>query len=150
MCGRKPPIAENRTVTRRRRPNRELRTREHLTPAEVERLMEAAGAGRWGHRDATMILMAYRHGLRAAELVAATLAAGLLGSTPAAAQRLRSERAEPVSEHQAPAEYAAELHFDCLKALQAHGLYAGLAATEVTPWCGESGFWKPRLPIPVC
>jgi hypothetical protein len=53
------------------------------------------------------------------ELVAATLAAGLLASTPAAAQRLRSERPEPVSEHQARAEYAAELHFDCLKALQA-------------------------------
>jgi hypothetical protein len=84
------------------------------------------------------------------ELVAATLAAGLLASTPAAAQRLRSERAEPVSEHRARAEYA-ELHFDCLKALQAAGLYAGLAATDRSSRGAEkSGFWKPRLPIPVC
>ncbi len=52
-----------------RRPNAELRTREHLTPDEVERLIKAAGNNRWGHRDATMILIAYRHGLRAAELV---------------------------------------------------------------------------------
>ena len=32
--------------------------------------MDAARANRWGHRDATAILLAYRHGLRASELVA--------------------------------------------------------------------------------
>ena len=32
--------------------------------------MDAAGGNRWGHRDATAILLAYRHGLRASELVA--------------------------------------------------------------------------------
>jgi site-specific recombinase XerD len=53
----------------RRRPNRELRTREHLTPDEVDRLLGAAKGNRWGHRDSTMILLAYRHGLRASELV---------------------------------------------------------------------------------
>lgn len=63
------PTAEKRTVTPRRRPNAELRTREHLMPTEVETLIEAAKSNRWGHRDATMILVAYRHGLRAAELV---------------------------------------------------------------------------------
>ena len=52
-----------------RRPNRELRTREHLTEREVEKLIEAARGNRWAHRDATMILIAYRHGLRASELV---------------------------------------------------------------------------------
>ena len=60
---------EKRTVTPRRRPNATYRTREHLTGAEVEKLIKAAGNNRWGHRDATMILVAYRHGLRASELV---------------------------------------------------------------------------------
>ena len=58
------PASENRTVAPTRRPNKELRSREHLTQAEVERLMKAVG----GNRYATMILIAYRHGLRAAEL----------------------------------------------------------------------------------
>ncbi len=57
-----------RTVAPGRRPNAELRTREHLTPGEVEALMEAAKANRHGHRDATMISIAFRHGLRASEL----------------------------------------------------------------------------------
>ena len=38
------------------------------TPGEMEALVEAAKANRYGHRDATMILLAFRHGLRAAEL----------------------------------------------------------------------------------
>jgi integrase len=61
------PTEVNRTVTPTRRPNAELRTREHLTPSEVEALIEAAKGNRHGHRDATMILLAFRHGLRAAE-----------------------------------------------------------------------------------
>src|SRR5437763_1756977 len=48
--------------------NADLRTREYLTDDEVQRLTEAAKANRHGHRDATMILVAYRHGLRASEL----------------------------------------------------------------------------------
>jgi integrase len=64
-----PPTLQNRTVTPVRRPNAVLRTREYLTDAEVQRLQEAAKSNRWGHRDATMILIAYRHGLRASELV---------------------------------------------------------------------------------
>ena len=63
------PATVNRTVTPRRPPNADLRTREYLTEAEVERLMNAAKGNRWGHRDATMVLVAYRHGLRASELV---------------------------------------------------------------------------------
>jgi type 1 fimbriae regulatory protein FimB/type 1 fimbriae regulatory protein FimE len=44
--------------------------RPYLTPEEVERLATAARVrGRYGHRDATMILLAYRHGLRVSELV---------------------------------------------------------------------------------
>lgn len=50
--------------------NSTRRVREHLTPKEVEALMHAAkNAGRHGLRDATMILMAFRHGLRVSELV---------------------------------------------------------------------------------
>jgi type 1 fimbriae regulatory protein FimB/type 1 fimbriae regulatory protein FimE len=53
----------------RRAKNAELRTREYLTESEVEALMKAAKDNRWGHRDSTMILVAYRHGLRVSELV---------------------------------------------------------------------------------
>jgi integrase len=60
------PASGNKRPTRR--PNAELRTREHLTPTEVEALVEAAKKNRRGHRDATMILVAFRHGLRAAEV----------------------------------------------------------------------------------
>src|SRR5262245_8319903 len=43
--------------------------RRYLTEREVERLMDCARKyGRYGHRDATMILVAYRHGLRASEV----------------------------------------------------------------------------------
>ena len=52
----------------RRPKNDDVRSREYLTDQEVERLQETAKANRWGHRDATMILVAYRHGLRASEL----------------------------------------------------------------------------------
>src|ERR1700730_15086938 len=62
------PTKVKRTVTPRRPKNAELRTREHLTAGEVETLIEAAKGNRWCHRDATMVLVAYRHGLRAAEL----------------------------------------------------------------------------------
>jgi integrase len=63
------PITVNCTVAPRRPKNADLRTREHLTPDEVERLIEAAKANRHGHPDALIVLLAYRHGLRAAEVV---------------------------------------------------------------------------------
>src|SRR4051794_15861843 len=62
------PTAEKRTVTPVRRANAELRTREYLIEGEVDRLIAAAKANRHGQRDATMILVAYRHGLRVSEL----------------------------------------------------------------------------------
>jgi integrase len=62
------PTTVKRTVPPGRLPNAEYRTREYLTEREVERLRKAAGNNRHGHRDATMILMAFRHGLRASEL----------------------------------------------------------------------------------
>jgi type 1 fimbriae regulatory protein FimB/type 1 fimbriae regulatory protein FimE len=51
--------------------NLDVRSREHLTAAEVELLMQAAKqSGRHGHRDATLILLMYRHGLRVSEAIA--------------------------------------------------------------------------------
>jgi integrase len=63
------PATVKRTVTPRRARNGDLRTREYLTQSEVERLIKAARGNRYGHRDATMALVAYRHGLRVSELV---------------------------------------------------------------------------------
>jgi type 1 fimbriae regulatory protein FimB/type 1 fimbriae regulatory protein FimE len=62
------PSTLNRTVPLRR-PNSDLRSREYLTIAEVTALAEAAKHNRQGQRDSTMILIAFRHGLRATELV---------------------------------------------------------------------------------
>jgi site-specific recombinase XerD len=51
--------------------NAERRSREHLTPREAHRLIAAAKqCGCHGHRDSTMILLAYRHGFRVSELLA--------------------------------------------------------------------------------
>ena len=62
------PDAENRAVAPTRLANSKYRSREHLTPSEVEKLIEVAKTNRYGHRDATMLLVAFRHGLRASEL----------------------------------------------------------------------------------
>jgi len=68
------PGTENGTVSKatppRRVPNSKIRSREHLTEREITALEKAAlKSNRWGHRDATMVMLAFRHGLRAAELV---------------------------------------------------------------------------------
>jgi type 1 fimbriae regulatory protein FimB/type 1 fimbriae regulatory protein FimE len=59
----------SRPLPPRKRPYAETRSRSYLTEAEVERLIKAAGSNRHGHRDATMVLLAYRHGLRTLELI---------------------------------------------------------------------------------
>lgn len=47
----------------------QLRAREHLLPHEVEAMVKAArSVGRHGNRDAALILIAYRHGLRVSEV----------------------------------------------------------------------------------
>jgi integrase len=61
------PVTRGQPPKRRR--NAEIRPREYLTGEEAERLIAAAGQNRHGHRDATMVLLAYRHGLRVSELV---------------------------------------------------------------------------------
>src|SRR5690554_5154565 len=50
--------------------NAELRSREYLTEDEVKALMKAAASvGRHTHRDRTLILTMFRHGLRVSEAV---------------------------------------------------------------------------------
>jgi type 1 fimbriae regulatory protein FimB/type 1 fimbriae regulatory protein FimE len=53
----------------RRQPNAKLRAREYLTKVEVDRLITAAGKTRNPVRDQCMVFTAFRHGLRAIELV---------------------------------------------------------------------------------
>ena len=72
------PATENRTVITRRRKNADLRTREHLTADEVECLIEAAKDNRHGHRDELMVLLTFRHGLRAGRGLRSALGAGRL------------------------------------------------------------------------
>ena len=50
--------------------NKDVRSREHLTLEEVEALMKTAGSiGRHQHRDRTLILIMFRHGLRVSEAI---------------------------------------------------------------------------------
>jgi type 1 fimbriae regulatory protein FimB/type 1 fimbriae regulatory protein FimE len=58
------------TVRPGRKPNAKLPTREYLTEAEVERLIKAASGNRHGHRDGTLLLVMFRHGLRVSEAIA--------------------------------------------------------------------------------
>lgn len=64
-----PTLKNGKVLPPRRLPNLARRTREYLTPSEVEEIMKTARRrNRYGHRDATMVLVAYRHGLRVSEL----------------------------------------------------------------------------------
>ena len=68
------PTLLNGTVPPKRRRNRDVRPREYLMPKEVDRLLAAAKdrSRRYSLRDATMILVAFRHGLRVSELCSLT------------------------------------------------------------------------------
>jgi len=69
--GRRSRAAPSLAIPPRRQSNLDRRSREYLTPAEVEKLLQASSkVGRHGARDRTLILLAYRHGLRVSELVA--------------------------------------------------------------------------------
>jgi type 1 fimbriae regulatory protein FimB len=59
---------ENPNLKVRRPRNEEMRSREHLTLQEVNELIHAAGArGRHRVRDSVLLLLMFRHGLRASE-----------------------------------------------------------------------------------
>src|ERR1017187_5908961 len=62
------PTTVNGKVPPKRRPD--TRPRKHLVPAEVAALLKAARkSGRYRLRDEAAVLLAFRHGLRATELV---------------------------------------------------------------------------------
>jgi type 1 fimbriae regulatory protein FimB/type 1 fimbriae regulatory protein FimE len=61
-------VAEKLPARWKRLKNAEIRSREHLLREEVEAMIKAAGHTRNPHRDATLILVASRHGLRVSEL----------------------------------------------------------------------------------
>lgn len=64
-------LIQKTAIPPKRIKNSEYRSREYLTPNEIEKLLSAAKQlGRYGQRDTAMILMAYRHGLRISELIA--------------------------------------------------------------------------------
>jgi type 1 fimbriae regulatory protein FimB/type 1 fimbriae regulatory protein FimE len=64
-------VVMSHTIPPKKVPNLEKRTREHLLPSEVEAMIKVAkSVGRHRNRDSTLILLAYRHGLRVSELVA--------------------------------------------------------------------------------
>jgi len=72
-AGETPQLSVAPTIEKRKVPRRQAntvyRSREYLTDGEVTALMKtAAHVGRHGIRDAALILVAYRHGLRVSEL----------------------------------------------------------------------------------
>jgi hypothetical protein len=63
-----PALRADRDVMRPvRRPNAEYRVREHLTEAEIAKLLAVLKGNRHGSRDWLIGLMIYRHGLRVSE-----------------------------------------------------------------------------------
>ncbi len=56
-------------LTKKRQKNVDIRSREYLSTHEIEKIRKAArNYGRHGHRDDTLILLMFRHGLRVGEV----------------------------------------------------------------------------------
>jgi type 1 fimbriae regulatory protein FimB/type 1 fimbriae regulatory protein FimE len=72
-CGRflkaKKSDSPPQKTSRKSKTYLDIRDREYLFEEEVKAVIQVAFKGRWGHRDSTLILMGYRHGLRISELV---------------------------------------------------------------------------------
>jgi type 1 fimbriae regulatory protein FimB/type 1 fimbriae regulatory protein FimE len=63
------PNTENSKVTKTRK-YKDVSEREYLTSSEIEGISKVAKSiGRHGHRDSTIIMIAYHHALRVSELV---------------------------------------------------------------------------------
>jgi type 1 fimbriae regulatory protein FimB/type 1 fimbriae regulatory protein FimE len=67
-----PPFSAKFKKTPPQKPkNKDCRSREYLTQPEIDKLRKAARIqGRHGHRDDTLILLMFRHGLRVSEIIA--------------------------------------------------------------------------------
>ena len=64
-----PPTCENGTIYKRRK-NKDIRPREYLSENDIKKLIQGAKNSPWyGSRDATLILIMFRHGLRVSEAV---------------------------------------------------------------------------------
>ena len=65
-----PNAVNGKVAPPRRQPNATTRSREYLTPDEMECLLDIVGStGRHGGRDQTLLLVMYRHGLRVSEAI---------------------------------------------------------------------------------
>src|SRR5215831_13810102 len=60
----------------RRKTNAEVRAREYLTDGEIARLIAAAARNRYGHRDATVVLVARCAGTPSTSPMAACMSGG--------------------------------------------------------------------------
>ncbi|MHB8811697.1 MAG: tyrosine-type recombinase/integrase [Steroidobacteraceae bacterium] len=86
----RPATVNGRVAPPRRKRNAEVRSREHLEPREVTRLILAAKRnGRYGHRGAALIRFMYRHGFRVSELCALRWDAISLEAATLAVSRLK-------------------------------------------------------------
>src|SRR5580704_6802613 len=65
--GRLRVVKSERNATSGRKANEAYRVREHLTEAEMTKLLAALKRHRHGHRDWLIGLLIYRHGLRVSE-----------------------------------------------------------------------------------
>lgn len=100
------------TQTPTRLPNDTYRSREHLTPDEVRRLIDAAGsAGRHCERDRTLVLLMFRHGLRAGEAFGLRWDAISLEARTVTIKRLKQRARTPQqSTHRLQSDEAEALH----------------------------------------
>lgn len=87
------PSGEKRAVPPGRRRNADYRKREHMTAAEIDKLIDTAKGNRHGHRDSTMILVAFRHGFRASEICDLTWDAIDLDAAEMHVRRLKGGKA---------------------------------------------------------
>ena len=132
--------------------NNELRPREYLTLDEVEKLMKAArdGRGRYGHRDATLILIGFRHGLRATEFRSGVVAgrARPLGVAPrsAAQERQALGASAPRRRDQGPARAAPQFPDSAFVfATERGGPFTSAAINRLIKRIGV----RAKLPFPV-